>query len=481
MSVRFRMSPQAWHERILVAVIVERQPPHGIESSHPDRSSAWSSVESARAPPANGPRVVTEERPSAEPVVAPSEGMPADDTASSRATPPPAAGRRHAIIALVATIAILIAVPIIVVTYRPSWHLRPIEFGSPGEDLAPKGWSPDGTRFLFAQTDRFVVVRVADGARVATGYGSWPVWVDDDTVDALQDTGLGRSQIVRIGLAGRITYVPLPLAFETPKLIGEGPLEIAATENIGSIWAAVVDPRTGREIAHLPDVRAIAWAARGTLITKTSGPFPIFGTLPGHLRVWTARDGLRSIGGELYEIADQVSASPSGDAIVCKCAVATDDPRTEGSIYVVPLDGSAPRKLFDVTRNDMSIQTNFGWLPDGSLIVLDGVGFHRFKLDGTPLPVPTIPTTDLPAPKHGGNPYVLGGELVLGSQRESGASPEGRLTIRGLDDEVMFGRTFPSSSGVRLVIDHDRPRALAVTSPQQSGEAPEALFILERL
>jgi hypothetical protein len=31
---------------------------------------------------------------------------------------------------------------------------------------------------------------------VATGLGAWPVWIDDDEIDAIRDIGLGRSQII---------------------------------------------------------------------------------------------------------------------------------------------------------------------------------------------------------------------------------------------------------------------------------------------
>jgi len=405
------------------------------------------------------------------------DGVAIPSTGSKTA---PARDRRHALIAVAATIAILVAVPILVVTYRPSWTLRPLVFATPGEDLGAISWSPDGTRLLFAGIDQFVVFRLADRARLATARGTSPVWVDDDTIDAIDDIGLERSQVVRVSVAGRVTSESLPPILPTARLVGEGPLDLAATENVGSIWTKVLDPRTGRVIADLPDVRATAWAATGRLIAKSVERSGLMGQLPGHLRSWTARDGLRPIGGDLLEIAEVVSVTPARDAIVCRCALETEDRNTEGSIYVVPLDGSAPRKLFDLTRGDMNIQTNFGWLPDGSLIVLDGVGFHRFALDGTPLGVPSIAAADLPTPKYAGRAYVLGGELVLGSQLGSSPTGEARLTIRGLDGDVVLGRTLPSWNGLGLMVDHDRPRALVLTDPQRPGEPSGAYFVLER-
>ena len=316
---------------------------------------------------------------------------------------------------------------------------------------------------------------------MATGLGAWPVWVDDDEIDAIRDIGLGRSQIVRIGLAAGAASGTLPPTFETAKLVGEGPLELAATTNIGSIWTTVVDPRTGRVLAYLPDVRAMSWAGTGRLISKTSELDPgVQGSSPGHLRVWTARDGLRPIGGDLLEIADLVSVAPSGDALACVCALASDGPRATGSIYLVPFDRSGHRKLFDLTRGGVNIQTNFGWLADGSLIVLDGVGFHRFGPDGSSLPVPTVAASDLPAPQYNGRAYVLGGDIVLGSQLGSATTGTARLTIRGIDGNVSLGRTLPSWNGLGLFVDHDRPRALVFTDPQLPGEPPGACFVLER-
>jgi hypothetical protein len=388
---------------------------------------------------------------------------------------------RHALIAAVATIAILVAVPIAVVTYRPSWTLRPIAVATPGEGLSPRGWSPDGTRMLFSRLDQWVVVRVADAARVANGYGAWPTWVDDDTIDAIQDIGAGRSQILQARLSGPGANAMRSPTFETARLIGNGPLELAATTSVGSIWASVVDPRTGRVIADLPGVRAIGWAGPGRLIAKTSELSPgVSGQLPGHLRAWTARDGLHPIGGDLLEIAEGVSAAPSGDVIACVCARAADGPTTGGSIHLVPLDGGPARKLLDLSRGDRNIQTNVGWLPDGSLIVLDGVGYHRFARDGTELPVPTIAAEDFPPTKYAARAYVLGGDLVIGSQLESGPTGQVRLTIRHLDGDVVLSRTLPSWNGLGLVVDAGRARALVATDPQIPGGESEAFFLLER-
>lgn len=61
--------------------------------------------------------------------------------------------RRHAVIADATTVVILVGVPIAALTSRPSWTLRPLMFATPGEDLQPRGWSPDGTRFLFSRLD----------------------------------------------------------------------------------------------------------------------------------------------------------------------------------------------------------------------------------------------------------------------------------------------------------------------------------------
>src|SRR5689334_15741172 len=102
---------------------------------------------------------------------------------------------RYALAAAIVTLAILIAVPIAMVTRGHDWTLHRLPFGIVGDDLPPKAWSPDGTKILFAQLERFVVVRASDGQALFAGYGSWPVWVDDETVDAVRDIGLGRSQI----------------------------------------------------------------------------------------------------------------------------------------------------------------------------------------------------------------------------------------------------------------------------------------------
>ncbi len=402
-------------------------------------------------------------------------GEPGLQTAAPRSSRP----GRHAIVAAIVTVAILIAVPIAMVTRGHDWTLHPFPFGIPGDDLPPKAWSPNGTKILFAQLERFLVVRASDGQPLYAGYGSWPVWVDDDTVDAVRDIGLGRSQIARVDVTGNNRGETLPAVLKTARLVEGGPLELAAT-GVTDFWTTILDSRTGRVIAELPGVRAIRWVSPGVLVTKTvERDISVQGQLPGHLGVWTGRDGLRPIGGEEIEVADDVAVTPNGDAVVCRCALATDA-STEGSIVVVPLDGHPTRKLLDLTHGDVNIQTNFGWLSDGSLVVLDGLGLHRFSLDGVSLPVPTLARDDLPAPKYAGRAYVLGDGIVIGSQLAHTTEGRVRLTIRGLDGKLELDRTMTSMNGLWLLADHERARALLATDPYQPGEPAAAYFVLDR-
>jgi hypothetical protein len=403
-------------------------------------------------------------------------GEPGPPAAAPRSSTP---SGHHAIVAAIVTVAILIAVPVAMVTRGHDWTLRPFAFGIAGDDLVPKAWSPDGTKILFAQLERFVVVRASDRQRLFAGYGSWPVWVDDDTVDAVRDIGSGRSQIARVDVTGRNRGDTLPPVLKTAKLVEGGPIELAAT-GLTDFWTTVLDSRTGRVIAELPGVRAIRWVSRGVLVTKTvERDSSVQGQLPGHLGVWTARDGLRPIGGDVFEIADEVAVAPNGDAVVCRCALATDA-STEGSIVMVPFDGGPTRKLFDLTRGNVNIQTNFGWLSDGTLVVLDGLGLHRFSLDGVSLPAPTLAADDLPAPKYAGRAYVLGDRIVIGSQLAHSTEGRVRLTIRGLDGTLELDRTMTSLNDLWLLTDHDRPRALVGTDPERPGEAAFAYFVLDR-
>src|SRR6476659_5565215 len=94
-------------------------------------------------------------------------------------------------------VGLVVLLPIAGLATLGRWTLDPVSFVRPGEVVQPGTWSPDGTRLIFSAGGgaQFNVVRVRDGAVVRTGSGAWPVWVDNDTIDSVQDTGLVSSHV----------------------------------------------------------------------------------------------------------------------------------------------------------------------------------------------------------------------------------------------------------------------------------------------
>ncbi len=375
-------------------------------------------------------------------------------------------------------VGIIVALPIVALARIPHWRLDPVAVGSPGEDFQPGTWSRDGKRFIFQRLDQFVVVRVSDGAVLRTGYGWSPIWVDDDTIDALRDIGLSRSQVVRISLHdGR--YDTLSITLGGGRLVGRGAVDLAGPTAGGSISTTVFDPFTGRQIAAIPDILPLAWIRPGLLIGKAAGAEPLrSGLPPASLVAWTVRDGARPIGPGLVIARDEITGAASGDAVACICnRTDTGAGQPPLGIYRVPVDGSPATLLADVVRGDANADPIVSWLDDGSFVFLDGAGLHRVMPDGQNKGIPVNPD-DLPAKGYSGRAYRLGDAVAVATQLGSGPTGQARLTLLGLNGEVQLRQTFPSWNGVGLFNDPARPQALVITDPQAADAPPQRYFVL---
>lgn len=378
-----------------------------------------------------------------------------------------------------ALVGIVVLLPVAGLATLPRWTFEALAIGRPGEDLQPGSWSPDGTRFVFSRVDRFDVVRVSDGTVIRVGYGAFPVWVDDESIDSVEDIGQLRSRIGRLDLrTGRYDAITPPLE-SFVKLVGRGVLDLAATSVVGAIEATILDPVDGRLIAHLPGILAIDWIRPGMLIGQTAGAaIPALDVPPGSLVVWTLRDGLRPIGPELVEAVDLGAIASIGDAIACVCKDAgAGNTAAPSGMYRVPIDGSPATRLADIATGSFNSDPVPRRFDDGSLVYLDSAGLHRIGADGVNTMV-TVDPGDLPSKGYFGRVYRFGNAIVLASQLGSTATGQAKLTVMSSTGEVGYRQTLPSWNGVGLILDPSRPKALVYTDPQRPDRPPQSFFVL---
>jgi hypothetical protein len=364
-----------------------------------------------------------------------------------------------------ALVGLVVLLPIAGLATLGRWTLDPVTFLRPGEGVQPGTWSADGTRFIFhVGGAQFLVIRVSDGAVVRSGYGSWPVWVDNDTIDSVQDTGLKSSHVDRMTVStGRArTIVP---NLGSVRLVGRGVVDVAAS-GVSNLETTIIDPIDGRKIAYVPGIRALDWLRPGVLIGETSTFEIPPGLPPQSLLVWTLRDGARAIGPGLKKAYDVFAYSPTGDAIACVCTAADAPPgNPPQGIYRVPIDGSPATRRAMVTAGSFNGEPLMSWFDDGSIVFMDGAGLHRIGPDGANTTIPVDPG-DLPGMKLHGRAFRFGNAIALASQLVSSATiGTSKLTIMGLSGEVGYRQTF-STGTVALILDPARTQAVLSAGTQ---------------
>lgn len=382
--------------------------------------------------------------------------------------------RRPLVVAAIVGLVVLASVTTAVLTR--GWSIQPLSLGSPGENLSPGPWSPDGTRVAFRRDLGTVIVHVPTGAieRVHPGYDA--VWVDNDTFDVIYNNG-GIDEIRSVDVATGSSRI-FRAEPRTIDLVGGGNVDLAATSNGARLTTTVLDPRTGRVIATLPDVRAIAWARQGLLVVKAHDvEHQSLGTLPGAMMSWSRANGLRPIGDGLLDVWDVFAIAASGDALACVCRP-TNGPATEpNGIYRVPLDGSASVRLAAVASRS-SIEPVPSWLNDSTLVFMDGEGPHIVQEGQPPAAFPGFAATDLPAPRHAARASALAGRIVVVAQDGSGPTGTSRLIIRDLSGRLELNRSYQTWNLPYLNVDPRHAQAILMIDPQLPGAVSSSFFVV---
>lgn len=388
--------------------------------------------------------------------------------------------RRFGPLIVVAIVGLAVTVTIVTFAMMPTWEVRTLPVGTPGESIQSVAWSPDGTRFVTQENGRYVIMRASDAGVLLAVDGYSPVWIDDRTIASLREIGAMRTQLVKLDL-GADYPSPAGAPLGIARLIADHAGHLAARSEIGEVLTKVLDPTDGHVIATLPGLRAQVWAGSGILVSKTEdlrrqGQ----GVLPGSLVAWSAGRRPRPIGVGLVEYHDSVTVSPGGDAIACVCGSIDDEAGTTPrlAITIVPIDGSPATALAPWDALTSFVNPVVIWLDDRTLVFVDRSGLRRVSVDGVVEALPGFDPSELSTPGSFARIAMVGDALAIVTLQAQGPTGIARLTVIGPDGSVALRQSFPSSNPPSIVADSNRRRALIVSDPPQTHEPPNRVFLL---
>lgn len=380
---------------------------------------------------------------------------------------------------------VLIVLGTLALSAIPAWSVSPLgghpTDGSPTDPwYSPTVWSPDGTMFVKEGPGSFQVA-AADGTIVVRDQaGRAPAWLDDDTLLVVREVDQATGWLVRVDTRdGEREMLGAPI--RPGRLIADGRGHVAHWTGYGEVATSILDPADGGVIARIEGYRAQIWTNDGGLIVAQRPPnlgysYPDAGTLS----IWRPGQALRSLATDLIQMHDRPVLAPSGDALACSCmsrvtTVGSPDP----AIWRVPLDGAPPTLVMPLATTRAHAFPSVAWIDDETIAVLDYDGLFRVSMNGDRRPLIDSPPADLVLSGRSGRVYHFGGAVIVVSRDPRKEHMAAQLVVIGDDGRLRLRRRFDAWNLPYLQFDPTHHRAVLVTDPNDPGEHPMRLVMLE--
>jgi hypothetical protein len=382
------------------------------------------------------------------------------------------------VLAVAIELAMVIAFNAIMLT--PRWTFQAFAPTANGDHFHPKDWSSDGSALLTAAGSRFEVLR-SDGSVLRPDViGSWPVWIDDRRVVAIEAVEDSTFRLIRLDtFDGSREVLGEPLV--PGSLIADGHGRVAHQSVIGDPVTSVLDPMDGHVVARLTGYRARTWTDDGALLVRR--PDPQLGNIipgAGALFIWRPGATPRPLAPDLVDLGEVAPLSPSGEAVACVCAATSPailDPVR--ALFRVPIDGSKATRLASWRGEHGSGQPDVAWLSETSLAVIDGDGLSRVDTVQGNRTIAGLSASELGFERTIGRVYALGDTVVAILQDQSPPGWEPLLVVVDGQDRVRLQRVLGATNLPVIAVDRAQNRGVVSTDPQVPGEPPVRFFVLE--
>jgi ribosomal protein L34 len=383
-------------------------------------------------------------------------------------------------LAVALTANLLMVLGVVTLSLIPAWSLRALG-GNPTDGwFFPAAWSPDGSMFVTEGPGRFEVAAADGTILVRDQAGRSPVWIDSRMLLVVREVDRTTGWLVRVDPRdGGREMVGVPI--EHGRLVADGRGHVAHRSVFGVETTSILDPANGTVLARLEGYRARMWTSDGSLIVARRDR-NLGGSYydAGELSIWRPGQPPRLLGAHLIHVEDELVLGPSGRAFACFCISTspTAESRDPG-LYRVPLDGAPPTILTPWPPGDPRPFGNFAWISDETVAVLDEDGLFGVSSGGNRRPLLQSPLADLTLSGHRRRVYHFDGAVIVVTKDTRTANGEAQLSV--IDDEgrLRLRRRFYGWNTPGLQIDPIHHRAIVVNEPDDPGENPLRLFMLE--
>jgi hypothetical protein len=389
-------------------------------------------------------------------------------------------------------VAAIVAI-IVPLALLPRWEMRAVP-GFRNLGLGVPSWSPSGRYLAWEETATVFDVATADGRAVLSGMaGTSPVWLDDQTIAMLEQTGSATGQLVLISVPSGERRVVGPIEVGGPmppdgpyslgRLVADGRGHLAHQRLDDPVKSAVVDPETGANVAKVGG-RPLLWTPDGSLVVKVPIEDLVLANAfyrVGTLAVWTQERGTTPLAAGYVEVTDQPSLSPDGSNLACICVPIDALPtRASEALLVVPLDGSSPEVLN--TAGPFGFQGP-AWVDDHSVAAVDDSGLQRQWINHARTAIFVRPPRVPRAFFNAHVAHLAAGTAVIWPKAipdQTGPldTTEWRLDVYAPDGTSLFTYPMTSINFPSISVGPDDRTAILTADPQVPGDVPRVVYRL---